>query len=168
MLSVPHLLSCGIIPTRVGTRCCQYLSQAYPRDHPHACGDKHFCARSTQRQHGSSPRVWGQEKKKPRANRGFGIIPTRVGTRHREILCKKILRDHPHACGDKPLTHIRYHVGKGSSPRVWGQALTACVTVLSQRIIPTRVGTSDKVIYLIRYSRDHPHACGDKFAITPI
>ena len=43
-VSVCHKLAPGIIPTRVGTRCCQCLSQACPRDHPHACGDKGvFC-----------------------------------------------------------------------------------------------------------------------------
>ena len=52
--------SSRIIPTRVGTRCCQCLSQACPRDHPHACGDKvkqNFCVVTGG---GSSPRVWGQ------------------------------------------------------------------------------------------------------------
>ena len=51
-------------------------------------------------------------------------------------------RDHPHACGDKPLAQMLSRVQEGSSPRVWGQVLDAITMVSFIGIIPTRVGTS--------------------------
>ena len=50
----------------------------------------------------------------------------------------------------------------GSSPRVWGQVDTGNVNKGSQRIIPTRVGTSLLVAQQFLLKTDHPHACGDK------
>ena len=50
----------------------------------------------------------------------------------------------------------------GSSPRVWGQEHISLMYLLTQGIIPTRVGTSAIVLLLIASFRDHPHACGDK------
>ena len=68
-----------IIPTRVGTsvRCRRAI--ACVRDHPHACGDKRLQKPHLRQGTGSSPRVWGQEKKIKKCEKS-GIIPTRVGT----------------------------------------------------------------------------------------
>ena len=52
---------------------------------------------------------------------------------------------------------------KGSSPRVWGQALFCISIKASVRIIPTRVGTSKIVLEENVATEDHPHACGDKY-----
>ena len=95
------------------------------------------------------------------------IIPTRVGTSSISSSPISSIRDHPHACGDKLKFQQVQHLSMGSSPRVWGQGKTATLSLLSPRIIPTRVGTSSlwrkkKPIY-----EDHPHACGDK-AVTAI
>ena len=53
----------------------------------------------------------------------------------------------------------------GSSPRVWGQAWLAPNVGINGRIIPTRVGTRQKVVLLVSALADHPHACGDKALI---
>ena len=50
----------------------------------------------------------------------------------------------------------------GSSPRVWGQAVSTYTTEDDSRIIPTRVGTRNFEKFRICNSQDHPHACGDK------
>ena len=55
----------------------------------------------------------------------------------------------------------------GSSPRVWGQAEEELGIKPSQRIIPTRVGTSWRGLNLTSVARDHPHACGDKVVSFP-
>ena len=92
----------------------------------------------------------------------MGIIPTRVGTRVFVNICIKNAKDHPHACGDK--TGLTDKNGKkiGSSPRVWGQVTAMLFRHLPMRIIPTRVGTSCVTSFKGFFSRDHPHACGDK------
>ena len=66
----------------------------------------------------------------------------RMGTRTLYLSADVVIKDHPHAYGDK------YNVGgttpskKGSSPRVWGQVLKKYSDAIINRIIPTRMGTS--------------------------
>ena len=115
-------------------------------DHPHACGDKIFLTLIFYRR--------------------IGIIPTRVGTRKTVSSCRNRKQDHPHACGDKEAIPPLPLPLLGSSPRVWGQAILKLELVLCARIIPTRVGTRLCRGELASTSRDHPHACGDKFRIT--
>ena len=45
---------------------------------------------------------------------------------------------------------------------MWGQVDADFTVDLSDRIIPTRVGTSTDVQSALKEYRDHPHACGDK------
>ena len=71
-------------------------------------------------------------------------------------------KDHPHACGDKRTIPFVLFLMKGSSPRVWGQAMRATATTAPMRIIPTRVGTSFALLIIYKLLQDHPHACGDK------
>ena len=70
--------------------------------------------------------------------------------------------DHPHAYGDKLLTVPVLLTVLGSSPRVWGQGLHLSFSQNMRRIIPTRMGTSNKTRVLNANNRDHPHAYGDK------
>ena len=71
------------------------------------------------------------------------IIPTRVGTRKYTMISCALLQDHPHACGDKKNVQADILNGIGSSPRVWGQGVSAHLTLSMRGIIPTRVGTRD-------------------------
>ena len=59
------------------------------------------------------------------------------------------LCDHPHACGDKAAVKLFKLVRDVSSPRVWGQGLSALGFRLFLGIIPTRVGTSYTTGFLI-------------------
>ena len=107
--------------------------------------------------------MWGQVHDSVRNSAINGIIPTRVGTS--QVCCDIFAnrQDHPHACGDK-LRHIELKLMlQGSSPRVWGQASFGNKIFYAFRIIPTRVGTRNDKVACVRISRDHPHACGDKF-----
>ena len=112
-----------IIPTRVGTSANGYKCCSPVKDHPHACGDKYVQLLAKICAVGSSPRVWGQAESPPPTGKPVGIIPTRVGTRISRCASSKMVKDHPHACGDKfkiPLWRFRI---LGSSPRVWGQEI---------------------------------------------
>ena len=131
-------------------------------DHPHACGDKLQVKGSMVQAIGSSPRVWGQAWVSNSMLHCYGIIPTRVGTRTSPFHKVGMYKDHPHACGDKSLGSSNEYRYEGSSPRMWGQAATAAAPQDSDRIIPTRVGTSCKANCGKSAPRDHPHACGDK------
>ena len=132
-----------IIPTRMGTRNKKAPNVSGLWDHPHAYGDKVICMIPFTADRGSSPRVWGQVYKSTLTSPVKRIIPTRMGTRFVKTTMWAMGWDHPHAYGDKKGQPLRTLNRKGSSPRVWGQAKTAMLSQLSQRIIPTRMGTSD-------------------------
>ena len=111
---------------------------------------------------GSSPRVWGQDGFLQNYHKWWRIIPTRVGTRWYTAKRRAAERDHPHACGDKAYDKWLTLRNGGSSPRVWGQERNGDKCDKKQRIIPTRVGTSNGDKNNGNISLDHPHACGDK------
>ena len=140
-LSINGVSSFRIIPTRVGTRILKTLRPRLSWDHPHACGDKTWNTSPRKRALGSSPRVWGQASSNHCARVTDLIIPTRVGTSLINGGSFFSPRDHPHACGDKENWLPSHLFLSGSSPRVWGQALIKITILLSDRIIPTRVGT---------------------------
>ena len=153
----------GIIPTRVGTRQGLKHFDTVAEDHPHACGDKAFETVGLWKLEGSSPRVWGQVVFHLRSKPVHRIIPTRVGTSFLVFCSEVFTKDHPHACGDKRATFLVRIPSLGSSPRVWGQGRVYIQICPDIRIIPTRVGTRSALHLYLRFLRDHPHACGDKY-----
>ena len=85
-----------------------------------------------------------------------------MGTRVTLLFCVEVVKDHPHACGDKRCGDYSAEDVEGSSPRVWGQVVVLCRKPLFLRIIPTRVGTRKSAASRRGRHEDHPHACGDK------
>ena len=131
-------------------------------DHPHAYGDKKTVKAYTHICLGSSPRVWGQVSFVNCLFKLLRIIPTRMGTRKqsmRKLVCPW---DHPHAYGDKGRSTTLLYYLIGSSPRVWGQVTFDFPFMSCIRIIPTRMGTSNKADTRNGKMGDHPHAYGDK------
>ena len=128
----------------MGTSLHGFCSYFGGEDHPHAYGDKYKVKYEAVKEEGSSPRVWGQGLSlylywlRPR------IIPTRMGTRKTEQRYYWLVGDHPHAYGDKHPSPRKNLVLLGSSPRVWGQADLKNLATSERRIIPTRMGTSNK------------------------
>ena len=90
------------------------------------------------------------------------IIPTRVGTSALSLKIYPFVKDHPHACGDKEGVYGSVSATVGSSPRVWGQAISVKISPQMAGIIPTRVGTRQNWKKKTTLKKDHPHACGDK------
>ena len=125
----------------MGTRHSAKVPGGVDRDHPHACGDKFQREFPDVKSAGSSPRVWGQGYTKNLNVNNGGIIPTRVGTSKSETYFADLIKDHPHACGDKNIIKMNITLTKGSSPRVWGQEELPGAKPPNSRIIPTRVGT---------------------------
>ena len=119
---------------------CKHCKR-YPRDHPHAYGDKSSTTGSRSAKLGSSPRVWGQDSGRTSSQPFVRIIPTRMGTSKLiEVVCQNI-KDHPHAYGDKRRALISLSDSIGSSPRVWGQDQLKQKCNYLPLIIPTRMGT---------------------------
>ena len=130
-----------IIPTRMGTRRSAEHPTHTIRDHPHAYGDKVGYVFDKDGNVGSSPRVWGQACCCKSMNDRFWIIPTRMGTSYQKTTNCTLIRDHPHAYGDKKSKCLTRGSAKGSSPRVWGQAVANILHPKEVGIIPTRMGT---------------------------
>ena len=114
--------------------------------------------------------MWGQASSVNIFPFALGIIPTRVGTSYFFGVIAAVKQDHPHACGDKKLSRLMAVWTLGSSPRVWGQARMVKAREYEVRIIPTRVGTSQRNLLNAAHTLDHPHACGDKinFVVAPV
>ena len=146
----------------MGTSRKLYCGVILRKDHPHACGDKFQLSAMTAIGKGSSPRVWGQVAVFICPVSFSGIIPTRVGTSSHNGSIGRSSKDHPHACGDKPILTEKNTRLAGSSPRVWGQANWSDQRLREIRIIPTRVGTRLTASATTSADKDHPHACGDK------
>ena len=89
-----------------------------------------------------------------------------MGTSSGSDTKSKMVKDHPHAYGDKTSTANVQKSTSGSSPRVWGQDSSGTLFIVNDRIIPTRMGTSDFLQYKVIVNRDHPHAYGDKEMFT--
>ncbi len=106
--------------------------------------------------------MWGQVLNAVLLFGAIKIIPTRVGTSVRKLVCPCCGLNHPHACGDKAQQWETPPSVTGSSPRVWGQVGCRSSLTMVGRIIPTRVGTSTLTLFLLFRVKDHPHACGDK------
>ena len=115
---------------------------------------------------GSSPCVWGQDSVYLCGCNCHRIIPMRVGTRALSLLDIANCRDHPHACGDKVRRYDKRNSIIGSSPCVWGQGSDILRYSRRGGIIPMRVGTRSAWDNAMWINKDHPHACGDKFAKT--
>ena len=131
-----------IIPTRMGTRKIAKEATDHGMDHPHAYGDKRCFGKEARRVRGSSPRVWGQAALIATYTVQRRIIPTRMGTSLLLLPCARVVKDHPHAYGDKCIFLLEKSVSVGSSPRVWGQVMQRAGNSLFTGIIPTRMGTS--------------------------
>ena len=146
----------------MGTSLLRLSTWIRSRDHPHAYGDKTLRYGFAEEFRGSSPRVWGQVCKKLNITVENRIIPTRMGTRELLLRGSEVLKDHPHAYGDKYAALYKVETHEGSSPRVWGQDNDGEWYLGVPRIIPTRMGTSIGSGGSFRSFQDHPHAYGDK------
>ncbi len=124
----------------MGKRQGDLYFDTLPKDHPHACGEKYTPKMLADELEGSSPRMWGKVDGEPYFVGKDGIIPTHVGKRNFLKIRKDRKKDHPHACGEKPVCTVMSAAVAGSSPRMWGKALTCSQPAGSQGIIPTHVG----------------------------
>ena len=108
------------IPTHVGnTRRCQLLP-GVKSVHPHACGEHAPSTVSSQRNTGSSPRMWGTQQRRYAAGCPARFIPTHVGNTRTHGPGLSVPPVHPHACGEHTYRPTGGRVRFGSSPRMWG------------------------------------------------
>ena|ERR1035437_7648436 len=108
-------------PTRVGTTCLAYFSNAVESVHPHARGDNAPLRSKYVAYFGSPPRAWGQPVRLQQRRPSARFTPTRVGTTASATLPQTLVPVHPHARGDNSEVGLDLLQIRGSPPRAWGQ-----------------------------------------------
>ena len=152
----------GITPAYAGKSfvCCPRL--LFDLDHPRMCGEKLFDLTAKVTDKGSPPRVRGKVILCGQDEVAVGITPACAGKRTRPRRWVRPPRDHPRACGEKPLHFFIQVSGPGSPPRMRGKAAGVFVLCPVCRITPAHAGKSGKSRLHDKAVRDHPRACGEK------
>ena len=94
---------------------------------------------------------------------GFGITPAHAGKSACAASARGGLKDHPRACGEKPMRIIWEHAKQGSPPRMRGKVLFCSTCVRFPGITPAHAGKSIARCLCGFPRKDHPRACGEKF-----
>ena len=152
----------GIIPTRVGRGRRAARPTRARWDHPHAGGERPDAMRTPLVVLGSSPRGWGEARRRVGHGVGGGIIPTRVGRGAGRAGGRRRRPDHPHAGGERWAWRPVEDGRAGSSPRGWGEDPRVVAVGARGRIIPTRVGRGVTRARSTPAREDHPHAGGER------
>ena len=129
------------IPTHVGRTNISAFQLPAGSDHPHARGENRLGIRVVLREHGPSPRTWGE------------LPPAE------ESGCCGA--DHPHARGENASSFTTFLAIRGPSPRTWGELRSEGVGFLAKRTIPTHVGRTVQGLTKYSADADHPHARGE-------
>ena len=149
------------IPTHVGNTRRRRSGSCPGSVHPHACGE-HLNYKPLRIIFiGSSPRMWGTQRRSGSGRIMARFIPTHVGNTSGLNTCIHVDSVHPHACGEHFNNIFIITARNGSSPRMWGTLNRSTTRNVVNRFIPTHVGnTFFYHIGIIQYSV-HPHACGE-------
>ena len=97
-----------------------------------------------------------------------GITPAHAGRRPVQEERRALEGDHPRACGEKTCARGTPGAGRGSPPRMRGEGLGHFADVLELRITPAHAGRSRTARRSPSAAQDHPRACGEKVASTPM
>ena len=156
-----HHRSGRIIPAPAGNTPGRSCAAGATPDHPRACGEHEFRDVSSRPSDGSSPRLRGTQHAPLRKDLRWRIIPAPAGNTCVEPPHALILSDHPRACGEHHIEHIRAHSGHGSSPRLRGTLWRIDRDMRRCRIIPAPAGNTSLPTSMFIWSTDHPRACGE-------
>ena len=121
------------------------------KDHPHVCGEYSGMWMGYWKKTGSPPRMWGIQRNLFIEYVWVRITPTYVGNTVPVLHLLYGHEDHPHVCGEYPLSSIMALIVSGSPPRMWGLQLILPAPESEIRITPTYVGNTvkDPSLYVI-------------------
>ncbi len=155
----------GTTPARAGSTVPRSGVSAILWDHPRACGEHprtRLCANCVA---GPPPRVRGAHGLLLRPRFAVGTTPARAGSTAQFGRPSMKARDHPRACGEHDLGHLRLPLSVGPPPRVRGARGRADGTAVGVGTTPARAGSTTITVSSPPAARDHPRACGEH---TPI
>ena len=117
----------GIIPAYAGNTSIEHRKRRWNWDHPRVCGE-HMVSRSlAMASLGSSPRMRGTRRRSAIRTRTCGIIPAYAGNTLLLSVAFVAMVDHPRVCGEHSAVKWIRAMWRGSSPRMRGTPLTACL-----------------------------------------
>ena len=152
----------SIIPAGAGRSELRRRLERKVGDHPRGCGEKPLLLRRDGRAEGSSPRVRGEATSMEQRYTASGIIPAGAGRSHKHGAKIHGLGDHPRGCGEKSRRQQGRRGGRGSSPRVRGEAGPGPMNLRKRGIIPAGAGRRPTWASRSRRRVDHPRGCGEK------
>ena len=125
------------------------------------CGDHARHSVMEEYSMGSPPHVRG-----PRSGIGScyimrGITPACAGTTVKCCNFRYSRWDHPRMCGDHVVVSAHATSCEGSPPHVRGPRLNAVISATQGGITPACAGTTEVLLRVLGYDRDHPRMCGD-------
>ena len=159
-------LSLGITPARAGKTSAPRACGAPAADHPRACGENVDQESRLSSDHGSPPRVRGKRRRIRPVCAAVGITPARAGKTPRARPARSSCADHPRACGENRLSHVRTAACQGSPPRVRGKRVPVRFAVSPLRITPARAGKTELRSAIHAIPQDHPRACGENLSMA--
>ena len=90
-----------------------------------------------------------------------GLIPTYAGNTRQRMRCSRVLRAHPHVCGEHRNAPARDPIAPGSSPRMRGTPRRKPSIHAVRGLIPTYAGNTVVFTSTTRDLWAHPHVCGE-------
>ena len=153
----PHI---GSIPARAGEpQGCPGGCAAY-RVYPRACGGTHLAGCNPCNDTGLSPRVRGNQPRRPLPSDNRRSIPARAGEpRHRTAAAFPV-RVYPRACGGTRCCGSWPTTSMGLSPRVRGNRAAADQRCNRGGSIPARAGEPLPYLSFLNRREVYPRACG--------
>ena len=157
----------GITPAHAGRRRICKRPCAVRQDHPRACGEKAMYAGLRRGEIGSPPRMRGEASVCASNVPVARITPAHAGRSIREVGQLTGYRDHPRACGEKPVRSFIAATKRGSPPRMRGEVRMSYYTRDKSRITPAHAGRRKNCACYKYFKWDHPRACGEKLVSQP-
>ena len=157
----PALLRHRFIPTCVGSTRDRCADESHRPVHPHVRGEHVKCLFFSVEFVGSSPRAWGALAPALDVTVIGRFIPTCVGSTRSGAGCHSDWSVHPHVRGEHIFAPSTAQESIGSSPRAWGARRHCSCNNISNRFIPTCVGSTLYPGAGIQQITVHPHVRGE-------
>ena len=156
-----------IIPAHAGQTRREPSWGLPDQDHPRACGANALKRYMVSPHAGSSPRMRGKRDLEVPDAAHRRIIPAHAGQTPGRSASTSAPTDHPRACGANAPGWLSALKNAGSSPRMRGKLRGPAEHHRRQRIIPAHAGQTSAATTPIRWTTDHPRACGANYSLTP-
>ena len=151
----------GLIPACAGKTLAPAVGPGPHEAHPRVCGENGRPPRITAPHTGSSPRVRGKHRGRPRHRGQGGLIPACAGKTTTQQRCNALATAHPRVCGENSTSAASMPFLQDSSPRVRGKPPGRGVARAALGLIPACAGKTSPSPARTPPQRAHPRVCGE-------